>query len=435
MMAELNIKPNALFTADNLHVLNGLNSDCVDLIYLDPPFNSKRLYAAPIGSKAAGAVFKDTWTWQDVDGQCLDRLIDDYPYLARYIGTIGTLHSPGMMSYVLYMAQRLIELHRVLKPTGSLYLHVDPTASHYLKVVLDRIFGRANFRNEIVWSYNRFSRRGNAFPSMHDIVLAYGKTRDAKFTPIEAPSRTPDRYRRGYQTVVDRGVKTLLVYDAERAAAKIKEAESNGVRIKHTKARVPVMGDCWLDIPILNSQARERTGYPTQKPLALLNRIIEASSNEGDVVLDPFCGCATTLVAAENLNRKWIGIDIEAKAGELVVDRLSDGKFVFNDFTHHKGGRLTQRTDLVKVRETKSVKATLYDAQDGKCEGCGTELDAHHLEIDHIVPRSRGGGDFMENYQLLCGHCNRTKGNRPMDYLRARIAQREAALNQVSFGV
>ncbi|MDR3111457.1 MAG: site-specific DNA-methyltransferase, partial [Planctomycetaceae bacterium] len=144
---------NTLYSHDNLYVLSGLNSNLVDLIYLDPPFNSKRMYSAPVGSKAAGASFKDMWTWQDVNEHYLHTLAENYPALTKYIASVGKIHSPAMMSYLTYMAQRIVEMHRVLKDTGSLYLHCDPTASHYLKLLLDYVFGKQGFRNEIVWHY------------------------------------------------------------------------------------------------------------------------------------------------------------------------------------------------------------------------------------------------------------------------------------------
>ena len=163
---------NTFYTGDNLYILNGMNSETVDLIYLDPPFNSKRTYSAPVGSRAAGASFKDIWTWEDVDTECLDGL-EQYPKLVEYIYSIGGIHSTGMMSYVVYMTQRIIQMHRVLRTTGSFYLHCDTTASHYLKIVLDQIFGEKNFRNEIDWVYNRFSRRGRCLSVYegHDILL------------------------------------------------------------------------------------------------------------------------------------------------------------------------------------------------------------------------------------------------------------------------
>ena len=188
-----------------------------------------------------------------------------------------------------------------------------------------------------------------------------------------------------------------------------------------------------ITLPSLNTMSKERTGYPTQKPLALLERIIKASSNEGDVVLDPFCGCATTCVKAQHFNRKWIGIDIEKQAAELLVQRLSDDAGFFKDFIHTK--QIPQRTDIEKVLPSRSVKERLYKTQAGKCNGCFEEFNIFNLEVDHIIPKSKGGGDYYENYQLLCGNCNRVKGNRPMEYLRAKIKIRQTLLNQqITFG-
>ncbi|MFT4967091.1 MAG: 5-methylcytosine-specific restriction endonuclease McrA [Candidatus Deianiraeaceae bacterium] len=199
--------------------------------------------------------------------------------------------------------------------------------------------------------------------------------------------------------------------------------------------------DWWGDIPSLNSQARERTGYPTQKPLALLDRIIKASSKEGDLVLDPFCGCATTCVASEKLKRKWIGIDIEAKAVEVLIDRLekdgniNDGlKFKEQgvDFIHRID--IPQRTDIEIEVISKNVKEQLFKEQKGHCKACDVELDIWHFEVDHIIPKAKGGGDYYENYQLLCSNCNRVKGARPMEYLRAKIKTREKYIKKIQFG-
>ena len=147
------MEPNVLFTGDNLYIMMGINSESIDLIYLDPPFNSKKIYEAPIGSKAKGSTFKDIRTWQDVDEECLHKIYDNYPYLVQYISSIGEMHSKSMMTYIVFMTQRILETYRILKSTGSFYLHCDPTASHYLKIILDKIFGENNFRNEIVWCY------------------------------------------------------------------------------------------------------------------------------------------------------------------------------------------------------------------------------------------------------------------------------------------
>ena len=192
------------------------------------------------------------------------------------------------------------------------------------------------------------------------------------------------------------------------------------------------VSDVW-SIPIISSSSKERTGYPTQKPLALMRRIIQASSNEGDIVLDPFCGCATTCVAAQQLGRKWIGIDIEKQAAGILVERLSDDAGLFKNFisTTH----IPQRTDIEIEPPSASVKERLYKIQKGLCAACGVKFDPRHLELDHIIPKARGGGDYFENYQLLCGSCNRIKGDRPMEYLRLKIKTREELLgNKIIFG-
>lgn len=191
------------------------------------------------------------------------------------------------------------------------------------------------------------------------------------------------------------------------------------------------IGNLWSDI--LPPSAKERTGYPTQKPLALLRRIIEASSNEGDVVFDPFCGCATACVAAQQLGRKWIGIDIEAKAAEVLVERLGDDAGFFKDFIHRTD--IPLRTDIKIEPISIPIKARLFKDQNGHCNGCNIEFEIRNFEIDHIVPQSKGGGDYYENYQLLCGNCNRSKGDRPMEYLRMKIAKRQEMLkHQFTFG-
>ena len=220
------------------------------------------------------------------------------------------------------MAVRLVELHRILKPTGSLYLHCDPKASHYLKIVLDRIFGEVQFRNELIWGYNRFSRLGPAFPSMHDTILFYAKTQDSVFNKLSTQAKNSERYEKGYHTVVDRGVNKLLVYDANKAVEKIEEAQKQQRPIKHTQASAPALGSVWNDIAILNPRSKERLNYSTQKPLALLERILTASSKKGDLVLDPFCGCGTTVAAAEKLHRQWIGIDITYSSIAAIRERF-----------------------------------------------------------------------------------------------------------------
>ena len=401
---------NTLYTHDNLYVLSGMNSESVDLIYLDPPFNSKRMYSAPVGSKAAGASFKDMWTWKDVDEYYLDTLAVQFPSLAGYIVKIGEIHSKPMMAYLTYMAQRIVEMHRILKETGSLYLHCDPTASHYLKILLDEIFGKNNFRNEIVWCYSGGGVSKNYFARKHDVIFFYAKEKKSCNFIMQ--------YRPYSAGTIQRGrTKNKGKYFAQ------------GLREEGT----PV-NDWWIDCPKITSPTDpEKLGYPTQKPLVLLHRIIKASSNEGDIVLDPFCGCATTCVAAQQLGRKWIGIDIEKQATKILVQRLSDDAGFFKDFI--ATDKIPKRTDIKEVQPSESVKQRLYKEQGGKCNACREEFKLWNLEIDHIIPKAKGGGDYYENYQLLCGSCNRIKGDRPMEYLRLKIETRERMMkNKIFFG-
>ena len=409
---------NTLYTNDNLYVLSGLNSELVDLIYLDPPFNSKRMYSAPVESKAAGASFKDMWTWNDVEEHYLDTLAVQFPALAHYIADIGVIHSKPMMAYLTYMSQRIIEMHRVLKSTGSIYLHCDPTASHYLKILLDEIFGMNNFRNEIVWHYTGNSVPKYCLPRKHDTIYWYCKGKQPLFFPnnILLPYSELTKKRYNYTDKEGRRYKISALRNGKQEIVYMK------------KGKYP--DDVW-DIPVI--RGAERTGYPTQKPLALLHRIIKASSNEGDIVMDPFCGCATTCVAAQQLDRKWIGIDIEKQPVKILIDRLSDGAGLFKDFV--ATDKIPKRSDLKEIQPTQTVKQLVYKQQEGKCNACGHDFEIHNLAIDHIVPKAKGGGDFYENYQLLCSSCNRIKGDRPMEYLRMKIQTRERMMmNKIFFG-
>jgi site-specific DNA-methyltransferase (adenine-specific) len=404
---------NTLYTNDNLFILNGLNSNLVDLIYLDPPFNSKRFYSAPVGSKAAGASFKDMWTWDDVNEEYLNTLAKNYPALTAYIAAIGSIHSDAMKAYLAYMAQRVIEMHRVLKNTGSLYMHCDPTASHYLKVVLDEIFGKNNFRNEIIWCYRGGGSPKKDFGRRHDVIFRYTKSSDYTFIA--------DRIRIPYQSE-GFGRTDDAMWGKHKGTDKVYKPNPLG--------KIPE--DWWL-MNVLNANDPERTGYPTQKPLALLHRIIKASSNEGDIVMDPFCGCATTCVAAQQLDRKWIGIDIAEQSIDVLVERLSDDAGIFKDFVNTP--IVPQRTDIYQVEPQKPIKERLYKEQNCLCNACGKHFDIWNMEIDHIIPKSKGGGDYYENYQLLCSHCNKLKGDRTMEYVRLVVKTRTEMLEkQIIFG-
>ncbi len=393
-----NVPNRTIFEGDNLDVMRGMNDGCVDLIYLDPPFNSNRDYAAPIGSEAAGAAFKDTWDLTDVDEAWHNEIAEADLALYKIIDASEHSHGSGMKSYLIMMAVRLLEMRRILKSTGSIYLHCDGTASHYLKALMDAVFGKDNFRNEIAWCY----KSGGASPKRyfsrkHDTIFWYSKGKAYKFNPQQEKS-----YNRGLKPYRFKGV-----------------AEYQDDIGWYTLVG---MKDYW-NIDMIGRTSSERTGYPTQKPLALLERIIQASSNPGDMVLDPFCGCATSCIAAERLDRQWIGIDLSPLAVQLVERRARNELGMMGGIQSIARKDIPKRTDLGPAPPLAQSKVTLYGTQAGNCNGCGTHFMQQHLTVDHIIAKTKGGTDHLENLQLLCGHCNSLKGNRPMEYLRARLVR------------
>ena len=317
-MAHPNFESRTLYTADNLDIMRGMNSESVDLIYLDPPFNSKKNYAAPIGSKAAGAEFQDTWSLDDVKKEWVEDIEADNTATWSAITSAGHIHGESSQAYLTYMAVRLLEMRRILKSTGSIYLHCDPTMSHYLKLVMDAVFGRSNFVNEVIWYYRGAGVPKQAFARRHDVILLYARRRGQHHFDV-------DSIRRPY---ADTTVKRFSHY-----IGNVRGSSNYGQQKLNPLGKHP--DDVIVDIQPIAPSANARLGYPTQKPLDLLERVIEASSNEGDMVLDPFCGCATTCIAAERLKRQWVGIDVEEKARDLVVQRLE--REVYKDILH-KGG-------------------------------------------------------------------------------------------------
>ena len=352
---------NQLYFGDNLPIMREhIADESVDLIYLDPPFNSNAnynvLFQEKSGQQSAAQImaFEDTWHWdagsefayRDVVTNAPGSLPDLLQAMRAFLG------SNDMMAYLTMMAQRMTELRRVLKPTGSIYLHCDPTASHYLKMLMDSVFGARNFRNELTWKRFNFHADAKRFGRITDRILFYTKSNDYQWnrqrTPfredyVESHFRHSDEDGRVYRldnlnppagrgpVYEFHGITRAWRYSQENML----RLESEG-RIFAAPGRVPqlkryldelqgeAVNDIWVDIPPINPRARERLGYPTQKPEALLERIINASSNEGDLVLDPFCGCGTSTVASERLNRRWIGIDITHLAVTLMRHRLQD---------------------------------------------------------------------------------------------------------------
>ena len=434
-----------------------MNSESVDLIYLDPPFNSKADYSAPIGSTAAGVAFKDTWTLSDVDAEWVNLMEAKHPALYRVLLAAMT---PSDKSYLAYMAVRLLEMQRLLSPTGSIYLHCDPTMSHYLKLLMDAIFGKQSFRNEITWKrrhgFSSAVHKSNKFGICTDILLFYASSTATGFTPqyskdhlahqayIDKSFRLVDESGRRYQatSLTNPSYRPNLIYEykgysppengwmitREKMERWDREGRIHFPKNKTGRLRrksfvdelrgMPVQ-NLWDDIKQIGAHSDERTGYPTQKPLALLQRVIKASSDDGDTVLDPFCGCATTCVAAEDLGRDWTGIDISPKAAELVVSRIEDRQGLWREIVHRND--IPHRTDIGPLPHPRTQRQTLYGIQEGNCAGCRTHFEGRHLEVDHIISRAKGGTDHLDNLQMLCGSCNRIKGDRGMEYLKVKL--------------
>ena len=383
-------------------------------------------------------------------------IADEQPAMYKVIETAGLTHGKGMQSYLCMMAVRLLEIRRVLKGSGSIYLHCDTTAGAYLKLLMDAIFGWREFRNEIEWKRTTSRSDAKRWAKVHDRILFYTNGDKAIWNGAYIPL-THDEMQKRYKYRDHRGLyregpltsKGLTgggyVYELRGHYGpwkfpehRMRELEEDDrIHMPKKVGGVPAMklyladskgraaDDMVIDIPPVNPNAQERAFYPTQKPLVLLERIITASSNPGDVVLDPFCGCATACVAADKLGRKWVGIDVSPKAVELVNMRLQQA---MGSLFHH--GYVTARTDIPRRTDIEAPipyrkqKHVLFGQQAGNCAGCKILFPIHNLTIDHVVPRAKGGTDHLENLQLLCVACNSIKGDRDMVYLMERLVAR-----------
>ena len=351
----MNIQNRTIYCKDNLDILKGIDSETVDMIYLDPPFNKNTSFHAPIGSNAEGASFKDIFGKEDVRDYWGDYFKHENEELHNFIVAIHDFADISDYSYVAYMAERILECHRILKDTGSLFYHCDDTMQHYIKIMLDIVFGRDNFRNEINWLRGTSHNDGNNFGRITDAILYYAKSDSFKFNNVYIPKddsyfnytekETGRRYSMGPGIEIRNGVKGEIFIDGEyrlpppgyqwRWSQEYLDNKlaknpyilhkTSGGRYKYKLYQDEDKGfqvsDNWADIRTKTMKKDEKVGYPTQKPLALLRRIIESTTDEGDFILDPFCGCATACVAAEQLNREWVGIDISQDAYRLVKDR------------------------------------------------------------------------------------------------------------------
>jgi DNA modification methylase len=358
---------NKLYYGDNYEVLQRyIPNESVDLVYLDPPFNSRQdynvLFAEKDGSQSSSQIhaFEDTWEWNIDAERSYQHIVERGGRVADALRAFRTfLFGSDMMAYLAMMAPRLVELRRVLKETGSIYLHCDPTASHYLKILMDAVFGPQFFRSEIIWK--RTSSHGNvstSFGDVTDTILYFARGQRPTWNQVYVPYseyylqthfRFMDENGRRYEAenLRNPGVRPNLRYEYKGfkphpngwaiSREKMEKYDHDGrlvfpkspegrIRLKRYLDEQPgeKVTNLWEDIPPINSQAQERLGYPTQKPEALLERIIKASSNEGDLVLDPFCGCGTTVQVAQRLNRRWIGIDVTHLAIGLIKKRLTD---------------------------------------------------------------------------------------------------------------
>ena len=492
-MPEPNFRNRTLYHGDNLKFLQAIDSGTVHLIATDPPFNKSRDFHATPDSLAAGGKFEDRWRYdKDVHPEWIDAIKDDNPAVWSVIDTANEIHKKkgkqrddgsDMGAFLCYMGVRLMEMHRVLREDGSLYLHCDTTASHYLKAILDAIFGRKSFRNEVVWKrYGSHNDATAKYGRVHDNILYYAKSESAIWTNDAREEYDEEYIERSYRNEDERGKYTTAPLHARTLTGGGYEFEWRGIRdiwrfprerldemdeqglihwpkrgkiprrkVYLDRARGIPARDVITDIKIV-SQA-EDYGYRTQKPLALYERIIRASSNEGDIVLDPFAGCATTVVAAELLNRRWIGMDIWDGAHRAVVQRLitvgklspsgvPDDMLADLAIPDQQGQLITfgelhysttppERTDDREIavpafelppeyQKAKwerlshaEIRAYLEPAQaDGKniiCAGCGRRLPPRYMELDHIRPRASGGPNTIDNRVLMCGPCNRDK--------------------------
>jgi len=409
---------NTLYYGDNLEILGEyIGNNSIDLIYLDPPFNSKQsyniLFAEKNGTQSPAQIkaFEDTWHWDRKAEETYREIVESLPRKVADLTKAlrSFLGENDMMAYLVMMAIRLQELHRVLKSTGSIYLHCDPTASHYLKLLMDAVFGVKNIKNEIIWHYRRWTAPANRFQKLHDIIFFYTKGNNYIFNQqlTQYTNGSIERKKQGILHRFKAGEVPFLVSN--------KEIQKEGVP----------ENDVW-HIPFIAPSARERLGYPTQKPEALLERIIKASSNEGDIVLDPFCGCGTTIAVAEKSRRKWIGIDITHLAISLIKHRLEDSfgggveYGVIGEPTDLKGAEELAKQDPYQFQWWALGLVGARPAESEKKKGADKGIDG--CIYFHDEPKMVKTKAII--IQVKCGHINRGM----IDALKGVVEREEAQI-------
>ena len=473
---KMNCKNQTVFIGDNLPILRGLNSEIADLIATDPPWNKEKRFNHVFGTNPKDRKgktkpgFDDAWTLDDVKKEEHELLNSQHPDIYHLCTLARKMHSEGMMAYLVMMSSRMLECHRILKETGTLYFHCDHTANAYIRMLLDAIFGKENFRNQIVWKRTISDQKGSQYAPKQwgnntDHILFYSKSDKYTLKPyrplnaeeIEAKFNKTDKDGRKYRDdssslfrAKSMGPRPNLCYEwkgfrnpspagwrlcKERLEEEFQKGnivirEDGKLERRQYLEDYPGYkpGNLWYDIPPV--LGNEKSGWATQKPVALYSRFILASSNEGDLVLDPFCGCSTTLVAAEKAGREWIGIDRDENAETMVLGQL--GKLATSQtpefwrkrviirkcFDQHNGWPV--RDDLGKIPNYKKHFDKLYREQSGICPGCNWYRDAHVMTVDHDWPRSKGGRDNIGNLRVLCLGCNSAKGTKTLAQLIAR---------------
>lgn len=490
--------------------MRGMNSESVDLIATDPPFNKGRDFHVTPESLKGGGSFADRWSWEhDAHEDWLDGIKDDWPAAMTVINASRAAYGDGMGAFLCFMGVRLMEMHRILRNDGSIYLHCDDTASHYLKALMDAIFGMKQFRNEVVWRRTAGRSDAGQYGRVHDVILFYSKSNKWKWNRPYTDNRGEylaqnfkhedhlGRYRIGqlmapgiakgdsgeewrgidpssrgrgrhWSTPTKGGMCDFIVrnnliegwpHAYKTVRDRLDALDAAGLVYWPPRGEVPslkqylaassgrAVDDIFTDIKRLESNDAENVDYPTQKPLDLYRRFIEASSDEGDIVLDPFVGCATTPVAAEQLGRRWVGIDIWDGAYETVLRRLRDERLKTEKFelmdeeqvmmltrgdvyysiqppvrtddtaaaAPHLRVKMQRATELWHKLTHSQMRNHLADAQAVGglvvCAGCGRAMELDFMELDHITPKTDNGENWITNRILLCGPCNRRKSN------------------------